>query len=102
LDLNEKLEALVTAAERLGVRVRREPLGGEGGGLCELRGQRLLFIDTAADLATQCERTAAALAGLPQIEQCYLVPEIRVLIERYRNGREQADAPEEQANRHSR
>jgi hypothetical protein len=40
-------------AERLGYVVRQEWLDGNGGGGCELRGRRLLFIDLAASPADQ-------------------------------------------------
>ena len=40
-------------AERLGYVVRQEWLDGNGGGGCELRGRRFLFIDLAASPADQ-------------------------------------------------
>jgi len=82
VDLQARLDALLTAAEEIGLAVRREPLGGEGGGYCVLRGQRVLFVDTTADLETRYERTLAALSRLPEIDQRYLLPEVRDDIER--------------------
>ncbi len=84
MDLHSRLEALATLAEEIGLTVRRESLGGDGGGYCVVRGQRILFIDTSADLETSYERTLEALAQLPEIEQRYLQPEIREDLERRR------------------
>lgn len=69
-------------ADGLGVRVRAEPLGGEGGGLCVLRGAKVLFIDTDADPADRLERTARALAGIEGLDQVYVRPEVRELLDR--------------------
>jgi hypothetical protein len=84
MDHGAKLEALLELAEQLDITVRREPLGGEGGGLCHLRGQRVLFVDIQADLQTRFEKTAAALAGLPEVDQHYLLPELREELDRHR------------------
>lgn len=77
MELQTRLETLLSLARELGLDLRSEPLGGEGGGLCALKGRRVLFVDTSADLDTRYERTAAALAGLPELEGRYLPPEIR-------------------------
>jgi hypothetical protein len=84
VDLQARLDALLAVAEEIGLSVRREPLGGDGGGYCVLRRQRVLFVDTAADLETRYERTLAAISRLPEIEQRYLPPEVRDDIERQR------------------
>ena len=62
MDLGSRLESLLTVAEEIGIDVRVEPMGGEGGGLCVLKGQRVLFVDVSADLATRYDRTVAAMA----------------------------------------
>ena len=49
-------------------------MGGEGGGLCKLRGRRVLFVDTFADIATRYDRTISALAGRPELEGRFLPP----------------------------
>ncbi len=77
MDLRSRLDTLLTLAEELGLTVRREMLGGDGGGLCQLHGQRVLFVDTAADLETRYDRTLAAMASLPEVELRYLPPEVR-------------------------
>lgn len=84
MDLQSRLDDLITLAEQLGIQIRREALGGEGGGLCVLRGQRVLFIDTLADLETRYDKTLAALAGLPEIDAHYIRPDLREEIDRMR------------------
>lgn len=87
MDQGERLEILLTLAEELGIDVRAEPMGGEGGGMCQLKGRRVLFVDTAADLATRYDRTLVAMAGIPELDQRFILPEIRQDIERQRNSR---------------
>ena len=84
MELASRLEALLTLAEEMGIDVRAEPMGGEGGGMCRLRGHRVLFVDTSADLVTRYDRTLAALAPLEELDQRYLVPELRRDIDRQR------------------
>ncbi|MGQ9649807.1 MAG: hypothetical protein ACUVXJ_06840 [Phycisphaerae bacterium] len=83
MDLASRLELLLTLAEEMGVDVRAEPMGGDGGGLCRLKGRIILFVDTAADVATRYDRTVAAMAGMPELANRYLVPEVRQDIEHY-------------------
>jgi hypothetical protein len=85
MDVNKRLAALLELADRLGVLVRAEPLGGEGGGLCTLRGRRVLFVDVQADPDTQYDKTLAALAGLGDLDNQYILPEIRDALEERRN-----------------
>ena len=84
MDLQSRLDALLTAADEIGLTVRREPLGGDGGGYCVVRDRRTLFVDTTADLETQYEKTIAALAPLTELDGRYLRPEIREDIDRLR------------------
>jgi hypothetical protein len=78
------LSAILELATRLGIEVRREPLGGTGGGLCRLKDRRVLFVDTMADLATQCDRSLGGLARLAQVDDAFVIPELRDEIERRR------------------
>ncbi len=84
MDLASRLEALLAAAEQIGIDVRAEPMGGEGGGRCKFRNQQVLFVDTSADLATRYDRTLAAMAEMPDLDKLYLVPELRQDIDRQR------------------
>jgi hypothetical protein len=86
MDLTGRLESLLTLAEEIGIDVRAEPMGGEGGGLCRLRGERILFVDISADLATRYDRTLAAMASLPELNDRYLPPEVRQDIEQHQSA----------------
>ena len=86
MQLDVRLEALLGVAEQLDIEVRAEGLGGEGGGLCRLKGRRVLFVDTAADVATRYERTLAALAELPDLESWFLPPQVREDLDRQREA----------------
>jgi len=75
------LATLVRLAGQLDIDVRYEEMDGTGGGLCVLRGQRILFIDTAADPQTAYERVLAAISRLPEVDDVYIVPELREQID---------------------
>jgi len=87
MDIGSRLELLLGLAEEIGIDVRAEPMGGDGGGLCRLKGRRVLFVDTSADVATRYERTVAGLADVPELEGRYIVPEVRCDLEQQRSPR---------------
>jgi len=72
-----KLSAIIELARRLEIDVREANLGGDGGGLCQLRDRRILFIDASADLTTRYTRCLRDLAQLPEIDSCHMPPELR-------------------------
>jgi hypothetical protein len=79
------LEELLGLLEVNGVKIRSEPLGGGGGGLCKMKGDRIFFLDTqtpASEMAVIC---AEAVARIADIENVYIKPEIREFIENHRN-----------------
>jgi len=83
--MNEQriLEELLVLLEANGVAIRREPLGGSGGGLCTVKGQKIFFVDTQApsvEMATIC---AEAVLKLVDIENIYIKPEVRQFIENH-------------------
>lgn len=61
-----RLQAALRLAEQLGYQVRHEWLGGTGGGACQLRGRKLLFVDLALGPEDQLEHVLAALHEDPQ------------------------------------
>jgi hypothetical protein len=79
----ELISAMLDLAENAGLEVRKEYFDGDGGGLCILRGKRILFVDTAADAAEQVARTAAALAKLPELDTMFILPQIREELDKY-------------------
>ncbi|MHC4622852.1 MAG: hypothetical protein ACYS4W_03010 [Planctomycetota bacterium] len=79
------LEELLALLEAGGVTVRNEPLGGSGGGLCTVRGERIFFVDTQASPAEMGAMCAEAVAKVVDIERLYVRPEIREFIENHSN-----------------
>jgi hypothetical protein len=51
----ELLEEAIQAAHALGYQVRQEWLGGAGGGGCEIKGRKHLFIDVSLSLPDQLQ-----------------------------------------------
>src|SRR6266851_7696599 len=86
MDDQHLFEELLQAAERLAVEVRIEPFetpATMGGGLCVLRGEKLVLIDQRAPLPDRIRALARALLEL-QSETVYMAPEARELIEAIR------------------
>ena len=84
-DISPQLDEILELFGRLGIEVRIERLGGEGGGLCTVRGHRVLFVDADADVATRVERCLSGLAGVPEVDSVYLPPSLREEVERRRS-----------------
>ena len=84
-DAKAELEIVLEALDRLDVDVRRERCGGGGGGLCILKGKKIIFVDLDADDVTRLECSLQALAGLPDAETLFLPPAIREQVDQRRN-----------------
>jgi len=87
--MNEQriLEELLTLLEANGVAVRKEPLGGDGGGLCTIKGDPIFFVDTQAPSAETAALCCEAVSNTIEIEQIYIKPEIRQFIENQSHDR---------------
>jgi hypothetical protein len=81
--MNEQriLEELLALLEGSGVTIRNEPLGGSGGGLCAIKGQRIFFVDTEAASFAVAVICAEVVPKVVDIEQVYIKPQIRQFIE---------------------
>jgi hypothetical protein len=88
VEIEERLSWLVGLAERVHAEVRYERLGGDGGGLCVLKGRRILFIDLDADATTRYEATLQAVSGLPNFSDFHIPPVIEEDLARFRAERE--------------
>jgi hypothetical protein len=82
--MSSTFDEMIDLAKRLGLTVRHVKLGGAGGGLAQFKGQRQLFVDLDADPEDQLERTARALAGIPEVDTCFVRPDVRELVERFK------------------
>lgn len=81
------LDELLGLLEGQGVTIRREPLGGTGGGLCAVRGSSQFFVDTEADSAEMSVRCAEAVGKVLDVETIYIRPEVRQFIEAHCGSR---------------
>ena len=82
-------DELVGVAQKLGFEVRVEPFRAptrSAGGLCRLRDRVLILVDAGANPIDQARALAEALATL-DLEDVYMAPEARGLIERLRKVR---------------
>ena len=79
--MNIAFDELLDVARRVGVVVRHAPLGGGGGGLACLKGQKQLFVALNALPADQLEQTVRALAGLRELETLFIRPDLRALLD---------------------
>jgi hypothetical protein len=83
--MNEQkiLEELLALLEASGVTIREEPLGGNGGGLCTIKGQQIFFVDNQAPSAVAAVICAEVVPKVTDIEQVYIKPEVRQFIENH-------------------
>jgi len=81
VDLDELELELADLARRLEIEVRHVRYEG-GGGLCVIDGRRVLMVNDLADRAERVATMAEALAEAPELDDMYLVPEVRRFIER--------------------
>jgi len=81
--MNEQsiLEDLLEILETNGVTVRNERLGGSGGGLCDVKGSKVFFVDTEAPSTETAALCAEAVAGIVNVEQLYMKPQVRQFVE---------------------
>lgn len=81
-DASSLLRTVLELLTRLEIEVREEHLGGDSGGLCTMRGRRVVFVDLDADVASRLERCLNVLRDLPDLEGVYVSPIVRELLER--------------------
>jgi hypothetical protein len=82
MEIHKRLEFLLRAAEASGLVVQKVPLTGDGGGLCVVKGQQRLFVDSLADSQTRYERTLSALAAIEGFPIASLPADVRSDMER--------------------
>jgi len=87
VDLEEKLSYILQVFEKLDVTVRFEALGGQGGGVCRLKGKVQVFVDLNADPEVRYTTVLSGLAGVADVADMYILPEIRADLERVNCGK---------------
>ena len=80
MDAAAQVETVIELLRQLGVSVRYERMGGEGGGLCHIRGKTVMFIDSDADIVTTAERCVDSLANIPGTGHLSMPDELRTLV----------------------
>jgi len=98
MELGRLLQELIAAARKADITVRAEPfdpgLSENGkkwrGGLCVVRGQRIILLDERAPLVDRIATLAASLASV-DLEHVFLPPIVRATIGAY--GREASTRP---------
>jgi len=76
----ELLAEAIALANRLGYHVRQEWVGS-GGGVCEVRGERWLFIDLSQSVWEQLDTVRAVLDKEPELHKFTVSPQMRQLFE---------------------
>lgn len=75
------MEKLLELLEKNDIQIRTEHLGGSGGGLCNIKGRDIFFVDSdapAGEIAVLC---AEAAGRLLDIDNIYVKPVVRQFIE---------------------
>jgi len=76
----ELLEEAIALAEKAGYQVRQEWLGGSGGGDCEIKGQRWIFLDLAVGPLDHLELVLQVLQREPNAVSMPMPHELRNLL----------------------
>ena len=76
----ELLESALELADRLGYQVRQEWLDGLTGGGCELRGQKILFLDLALGPEDQLDQVLDTLRREPDTNRLPMPHKLRELL----------------------
>lgn len=86
MDELTKLNTLMELADQLEIQVRRAPAAAEtgehpGGSLVKLKGKEMLFLDPTASTSDQISAAAHALRGRAELQDQFIPPEIRELLD---------------------
>jgi hypothetical protein len=76
----EMLEAALDLLVRIGYRIRQEWLTGNGGGGCELKGQRLFFLDLDLGPSEQLDQAMETLRCDPKASELPMPAQLRDLL----------------------
>jgi hypothetical protein len=96
MDEEEIIEQLEELARGFGIEIRYEPITLDEeimnvvGGLCKLRGEKLLIINSKAPARDKINAFTQALSHF-DLDQIYIRPAIRALIEKVGTGRPQSE-----------
>ena len=84
MDCQSITQQLLVLLEEHRVQIRKEAMGGSGGGLCRLKGKNVLMIDQdSSSLETAINCAKAVKSIIPDTGSIYLKPAIREFIDKY-------------------
>jgi len=100
MELGRLLQELIQAARKAGITVRSEPFDPSlsdaktkwRGGLCVVRGQRIILVDERAPLVDRIATIAASLAAV-DLEHVFLPPIVRATIGAYQKDSTERPVP---------
>jgi len=100
MELPRLLQELIQAARKAGINVRSEPFDPQlsnekskwRGGLCVVKGERIILVDDRAPLVDRIATVAAALASV-DLEHVFLPPIVRATIGAYQKDALERPAP---------
>lgn len=75
------LEEILHILDGNNIEIRRESLGGNGGGLFRIKGKPVFFVDCQAGAADMAALAGEALKEYIDLEKTYIKPEVREFIE---------------------
>jgi hypothetical protein len=77
-------EQLISLLGEQGVKIRKEAMGGGGGGLCDFKDKQVFFYDvdsSSFETALSCSKAVRQVIG--DLESIYLKPAIRDFIDKF-------------------
>ncbi|HWA98400.1 MAG TPA: hypothetical protein VG713_07905 [Pirellulales bacterium] len=74
------LDQAIEAAKRLGFKIRQDWLGGSWG-VCEIKGQRWIFLDVSLGAGDQLHLVLDAIRDEPGLHRMTLAPELARLLD---------------------
>jgi len=77
----ELLGQALDLAKRVGYEIRQEWLDGNGGGGCELKGRKILFLDLALSPADQLDQVLDTLQREPEALHRPMAHQLRSLLQ---------------------
>ena len=83
MDTRAITEELVALLEQNGVEIRREAMGGGGGGLCVIKEKNIFFVDTDCPIAEMTAICSRAVNELLDVDSIYIRPQVRQYLEKY-------------------
>lgn len=87
MDYQTITQQLLVLLEENGVQIRKDAMGGGGGGLCRLKEKDLMLIDCdSSSLETAAACAKAVHEVVQDIESIYLKPAVREFIDKYASG----------------